>query len=115
MVASFFYSVQVLTGEIPFRDVQQTELGLSVVQGLRPAKPGNALAIRFSDPLWGFVQRCWDGNVKLRPKVAESVYLQFLEIGLNALDDYCVNPSLDLGLAASCDWSSRSGDGTYLI
>ena len=69
----FFYSVQVLTGEIPFRGVQQTELGLSVVQGLRPAKPGNAIAIRFSDPLWGFVQRCWDGDMKLRPKVAEVV------------------------------------------
>ena len=72
-----FYFVQVLTGEIPFRNVRQTELGWSVVQGLRPDKPTNASAIGFSDSLWGFVQRCWDSNMKLRPKVAEVVrYLE---------------------------------------
>lgn len=45
----------------------------AVMDGLRPAKPNNALAIGFSDPLWAFVQRCWDANMKLRPRVAEVV------------------------------------------
>ena len=67
------YIVQVLTGEIPFRGVRQTELGYSTVQGVRPDKPWNASAIGLSDPLWRFVQRCWDGDVKLRPKVGEVV------------------------------------------
>ena len=58
---------------MPFRHVRQTELGWSVVQGLRPTKPENAPSIGFSDPLWGFVQRCWGGDIKLRPKVAEVV------------------------------------------
>ena len=69
----FFYFVQVLTGEIPFRKAHQTELVWSVVQGLRPDKPENASSIGFSDLLWGFVQRCWDADAKLRPNVMEVV------------------------------------------
>ena len=47
------------------------ELVWVVIQGLRPQKPGNASAIGFSDLLWSLVQRCWDGDMKLRPRVAE--------------------------------------------
>ena len=42
-----------------------------MVRGLRPDKPENASAIGFSDFLWDFVQRCWNGDRKLRPKAAE--------------------------------------------
>jgi serine/threonine protein kinase len=66
-----FYLVQVLTGEIPFRGVQQPELGYSVVQGLRPTKPENAPAIGFSESLWSFVQLCWNGKKERRPEIAE--------------------------------------------
>jgi serine/threonine protein kinase len=69
----FSHSVQVLTGEIPFRGIRPAELGYAVVEGRRPEKPANASAIGFSDPLWDFVQRCWDGNMRLRPKIAEVV------------------------------------------
>jgi hypothetical protein len=71
----FFYHcfIQVLTGEFPFPGVRQTELGYSVVRGQRPAKPDDASAIGFSDSLWAFVQRCWDGDMEMRPKVAEVV------------------------------------------
>ena len=65
--------VQVLTGKIPFRGGRQMELGYSVIEGLRPAKPENAAAIGFSDSLWEFTQRCWDSNMRLRPKVTEVV------------------------------------------
>ena len=39
----------------------------------RPDKPKDASAIGFSDPLWGFVQRCWDDDKRLRPEVGEVV------------------------------------------
>ena len=67
------YFIQVLTGEFPFRGTGKVELGWSVVHGLRPDKPENASSIGFSDSLWDFVYRCWEGNMKLRPKVAEVV------------------------------------------
>jgi serine/threonine protein kinase len=67
----FPYSVQVLASEIPFRGLNQMELGYSVVGGKRPEKPVNASALGFSDSLWDFAQRCWDGDMKLRPKVWE--------------------------------------------
>ena len=69
----FSYFVQVLTGEFPFRGIGLMQLGWSLLQGLRPDKPEDASSIGFSDSLWGFVQRCWDGDMKSRPKVAEVV------------------------------------------
>jgi len=70
---SFAYIVQVLTGENPFRGIMTAELVYDVVQGVRPSKPEDASATWFSDPLWGFLERCWDGNTELRPKVVEVV------------------------------------------
>jgi len=70
---SFTYIFQVLTGKRPFRGVRMGELSFNVVMGVRPTKPENASAIGFSDLLWGFIQRCWDGDLKLRPKVGEVV------------------------------------------
>jgi len=69
----FTYIFQVLTGELPFPGLGMTKIALNAVQGIRPSKPENASAIGFSDSLWNFVQRCWDGEMKLRPKVAEVV------------------------------------------
>jgi len=48
-------------------------LGHYVVDGKRPEKPENASAIGFSDSLWSFTQRCWDGKMEMRPKVGEAV------------------------------------------
>ena len=53
-----------------------------VQEGKRPDKPENASAIGFSDSLWSFTQRCWDGNMKLRPKVGE-VMRRFREAAAN--------------------------------
>ena len=58
---------------MPFSGFRPAELGFVVLEGQRPAKPENAPAIGFSDLLWGFVQRCWDGNKEQRPKVTEVV------------------------------------------
>ena len=44
-----------------------------VVEGKRPPKPENASDIGFSDPLWDFVEHCWDGKLELRPEVIEVV------------------------------------------
>ena len=47
------------------------EIAVSVVEGKRPSKPENASGTGFSDSLWDFVERCWDGKLELRPKVTE--------------------------------------------
>ena len=70
---SFTYTIQVLTGDTPFPKLRMADIVLNVVQGVRPPKPANALAIGFSDMLWSFVQSCWDGDMELRPKVARVV------------------------------------------
>ena len=50
-----------------------TFAGFVVFRGVRPEKPKDASTIGFSDSLWRFTQRCWDGDMKLRPKVGELV------------------------------------------
>ena len=73
MCLTLAYAVQVLTGEIPFRGIQSSELPFLVLRGRRPDKPKDASLIGFSDPLWGFAQLCWDHKKDLRPKVSEVV------------------------------------------
>ena len=70
---SFTHMVQVLTGEFPFRSLRTSELAYNVVQGARPSKPENASAIGFSDSLWEFTRRCWDGEMESRPDVGRVV------------------------------------------
>jgi len=69
----FTYIFQVLTGKLPFPGLGMAEIVMNVVQGVRPTKPESASAIGFSDPLWSFVQRCWDGEMGLRPKATEVI------------------------------------------
>jgi len=69
----FTHVGQVLTGERPFGNHRMAEIALSVVQGVRPSKPENPLAIGFSDRLWELAQNCWDGDNERRPNVARVV------------------------------------------
>ena len=69
----FTYILQILTGGLPFRGIGIAEMTMNVVQGMRPTKPENASAIGFSDSLWRFVERCWDGNMEWRPRITEVV------------------------------------------
>ena len=90
------------------------EVALDVVQGVRPTKPENAPAIGFSDSLWSFVQRCWDSEMKLRPKIAEVVS----QLGRAAADwskvlespTQCTgSPSAEVGEVAFSRSESASG------
>ena len=64
---------QVLTGDQPFHHIKSTELVYHVSNGLRPEKPENAEAIGISDPLWGFIRKCWDDERTRRPQIQEVV------------------------------------------
>ena len=64
---------QVLTGELPFRDVTSVQLGYLVGAGLRPPKPENAGEVGISDSLWELIQKCWDGEKTRRPQIQEVV------------------------------------------
>ena len=79
-----------------------------MVQGLRPAKPENASAIGFSDSLWGFTQRCWDGDMNKRPKVTEVVaHLKEAAINWDGLMPPCIQVASDSEEEMSDSWESR--------
>ena len=44
-----------------------------LLNGNRPDKPKDALAIGFSDSLWSFTERCWSEKIASRPNVEEVV------------------------------------------
>ena len=67
------HAIQVLTGEVPFPGLGRGGIAMSVIEGKRPPKPQNASGLGFSDSLWDFAQRCWDGTSALRPKITEVV------------------------------------------
>ena len=58
---------------MPFHGIRQSALAYHLLRGKRPTKPENAPAIGFSDSLWDFARRCWDGPMESRPKVGEVV------------------------------------------
>jgi hypothetical protein len=69
----FVTFIQVLTGELPFREHKQKELVYYVPRGTRPEKPANAKDLGISDPLWELIQKCWDGEITRRPQIQEVV------------------------------------------
>lgn len=84
------FLLQVLTGETPFSDVQPPALAYHLLRGKRPEKPENALAIGFSDSLWAFTRRCWDGDTEPRPKAREvAIHLKEAAAGWDELMPPC--------------------------
>jgi len=66
--------------------VQPQALAFHLLRGKRPDKPENALAIGFSDLLWDFTQRCWDGDTELRPMAREvAIHLKEAAAGWDGL------------------------------
>jgi len=45
-----------------------------IVNGTRPTKPEDAVAIGLSDPLWELLQACWSGDRSRRPQ------MQYVEV-----------------------------------
>ena len=99
------YFSQVLTGEIPFPEIQDTAMGYHVLRGKRPEKPENAPAIGFSDSMWRFTQRCWDGTIESRPEAGEVV----AHLGEAAAKwDGLMPPSFQTDNVASCSEEETS-------
>ena len=67
------YAIQALAGEVPFRDFRMGEMPVNVAEGKLSPTPKNASDLVFSDSLWDFAQRCWDGKFAWRPRIAEVV------------------------------------------
>ena len=64
----YLSSIQVFTGVVPFSNEQPFTAGYSIMQGKRPPRPMHPA---FTDDLWILMQRCWDDDPHLRPRVSE--------------------------------------------
>ena len=59
---------QVFTGAVPFSDSPLAAAISGIIDGRRPSRPNR---FNLTDALWVSMQRCWDQNPYLRPKVSE--------------------------------------------
>ena len=106
----YVYLPQVLQGESPFRGIKDWALAWHVLRGDRPGKPENAPAIGFSDSLWDFTERCWDGKMEFRPEVGEVVnHLEEAATKWNGLMPPCVQAkAFASGSEGAIDLTGRS-------
>ncbi|KZO99037.1 kinase-like protein [Calocera viscosa TUFC12733] len=65
---------ELYTGQPPFSDVRGYNLLSSIINGLRPVRPGSELlAGGVSDTMWTIAEDCWKGDLKQRPTAMKLV------------------------------------------
>ena len=64
---------EVITGSRPFEHHRVVALPALTIQGSRPHRPEDPVAMGFGQGMWDFVEKCWDKNPKLRPSATEAL------------------------------------------
>ena len=64
---------EVITGSRPFEHHRMIELPRLTIQGSRPPRPEDPVAVGFGQGTWEFVEKCWDKNPELRPSATEAL------------------------------------------
>ena len=63
-----FLTTKVFTGAPPFPEDSITMATVAIVQGRRPPRPTHP---GVTGALWRMMQRCWNGDPRLRPEASE--------------------------------------------
>jgi serine/threonine protein kinase len=64
---------EVITGARPFEHHRALALPTLTLQGSRPPRPEDPVAVGFGQGTWDFVERCWSENPVLRPSAREAL------------------------------------------
>ena len=98
------FVVEVLTGRIPFEELENEEVVLHILRGGRPQMPTNAQELGFTREMWKFLESCWHQNPKKRPTMQDVVmrWQRFVEDSVVA---ECVK-FISLILASSSPFST---------
>ena len=64
---------EVITGSRPFEHCSVSDLLRLDIQGSRLPRPEDPVAVGFGQGMWEFVEKCLNGNPKLRPSAAEAL------------------------------------------
>ena len=63
----------VITGTNPFGRRRMAEVQSLILEGWRPPRPEDPVAIGFGQGTWEFVERCWDKDPEQRPTVRDAL------------------------------------------
>ena len=72
--AQGYCCVQVLTCQVPFHTLRDTEISYKVIRGDRPVLPTNAEGLGITNELRGLLNRCWLAECTERPRVDEILH-----------------------------------------
>ena len=61
--------LEILTGKVPFPCCNNLVVMRKIVEGEQPERPQGPEAVRFTDDLWGMLERCWLPKPELRPTI----------------------------------------------
>jgi len=63
--------IEVFTGKAPFYGIPPNTVAVGVLSGNRPARPTHP---SLTNNLWKMIERCWNQNLKKRPRISEVVF-----------------------------------------
>jgi len=64
---------EVVTGARPFGQRRALELLVPTIEGARPNRPEDPMAVGFGQGTWEFTERCWDRDRGRRPTAREAL------------------------------------------
>jgi len=64
---------EVVTGARPFGQRRAVELLLPTIEGIRPDRPENPVAVGFGQGTWELAEKCWDAEWGRRPTAKEAL------------------------------------------
>ena len=102
------------TGTVPFHLHSSVTAMAGIIDGERPPRPAHPT---FTSQLWELMQRCWDQDPHMRPKVSEVLealagllVLHHFLLKYRSLSSYYLRPEIPLRLPTLCSDSTVSRD-----
>ena len=62
-------AVKILTGRVPFHELNGYDVGLHIINGYTPTIPDDAEKIGIPDGMWEILESCWEKDPKARPSI----------------------------------------------
>ncbi|KZT59424.1 kinase-like protein, partial [Calocera cornea HHB12733] len=79
---------EIFAGQIPYKGLDELEVIITVMNGVRPSHPGHdAIKLGMTPRLWDFIRSCWDYDRAKRPELRTALQALFHDDSEKAVSD----------------------------